>query len=81
MEKPKVIFLCTGNSVRSQMAEAFLKKYASEHLEVYSAGFEPQGIHHLTIKVMEELGYDLKEHYSKELKEFLEKIHFEIVIT
>lgn len=81
MEKPKVIFLCTGNSARSQIAEAFLKKHAGEHFEVYSAGFEPQGINPFTIKVMEELGYDLKEHYSKELKEFLEKVHFEIVIT
>ncbi len=81
MEKPKVVFLCTGNSARSQMAEAFLKKHAGEHFEVYSAGFEPQGIHPFTIKVMEELGYDLKDQYSKELKEFLEKVHFGIVIT
>lgn len=81
MEKQKVIFLCTGNSVRSQMAEAFLKKHAGEHFEVYSAGFEPQGINPFTIKVMEELGYDLKDQYSKELKEFLGKVHFRIVIT
>lgn len=81
MEKPKVIFLCTGNSARSQMAETFLKKHAGEHFEVYSAGFEPQGINPFTIKVMEELGYDLKDQYSKELKEFLGKVHFGIVIT
>ena len=81
MEKQKVIFLCTGNSVRSQMAEAFLKKHAGEHFEVYSAGFEPQGINPFTIKVMEELGYDLKDQYSKELKEFLGKVHFGILIT
>ncbi|MFX0018413.1 MAG: arsenate reductase ArsC [Promethearchaeota archaeon] len=81
MEKSKVIFLCTENSVRSQMAEAFLKKQAGEHFEVYSAGFDPQPIHPFTIKVMEELDYDLKDQYSKELKEFLGKVHFEIVIT
>lgn len=81
MESPKLIFLCTGNSARSQMAETFLKKHAGEHFEVYSAGFEPQGINPFTIKVMEELGYDLKDQYSKELKEFLGKVHFEIVIT
>jgi len=81
MKKPKVIFLCTGNSARSQMAEAFLKKHAGEHFEVYSAGFEPQGIDPFTLKVMEELGYDLKDQYSKELKEFLGKVHFGIVIT
>jgi len=63
------------------MAETFLKKHAGEHFEVYSAGFEPQGINPFTIKVMEELGYDLKDQYSKELKEFLGKVHFEIVIT
>jgi len=81
MEKPNVVFLCTGNSARSQMAEAFLKKHAGEHFEVYSAGFEPQDINPFTIKVMEELGYDLKDQYSKELKEFLGNIHFGIVIT
>ena len=59
MEKLKVIFLCTGNSARSQMAEAFLKKHAGEYFKVYSAGFEPQGINPFTIEVMEELGYDL----------------------
>ena len=81
MEKLKVIFLCTGNSARSQMAEAFLKKHAGEYFKVYSAGFEPQDIDPFTIKVMEEIGYDLKDQYSKELKEFLGKVHFEIVIT
>ncbi|MFX0106354.1 MAG: arsenate reductase ArsC [Candidatus Hodarchaeota archaeon] len=81
MKKPNVIFLCTGNSARSQMAEAFLKKYANEHFEVYSAGFEPQGINPFTLKVMEELDYNLKNQYSKELKEFLGKVHFGIVIT
>ncbi|MFX1258048.1 MAG: arsenate reductase ArsC [Promethearchaeota archaeon] len=81
MEKPKVVFLCTGNSARSQMAEAFLKKHAGKHFEVYSAGFEPQDIDPFTIKVMEELDYDLKDQYSKELKEFLGKVHFGIVIT
>jgi arsenate reductase len=63
------------------MAEAFLKKHAGDHYEVYSAGFVPQGINPFTIEVMEELGYDLNDHYSKELKEFLGKVHFGIVIT
>ncbi|MFX0070909.1 MAG: arsenate reductase ArsC [Candidatus Hermodarchaeota archaeon] len=81
MSKLKVIILCTGNSARSQMAEAFLRRYANDHFEVYSAGFVPKEINPFTIKVMEELGYDLSEHYSKALKEYLGKVHFGIVIT
>ena len=81
LEKTKVIFLCTGNSARSQMAEAFLRKYAGNHFEVYSAGFEPRPIHPYTIKVMRELGYDLSGQHPKDLKQYLGKIHFGIVIT
>ena len=57
MEKTRVLFLCTGNSARSQMAQAFLNKYASHAFEAYSAGLEPKGIHPLTVKVMEEVRY------------------------
>ncbi len=76
MKKTKAIFLCTKNSARSQIAETFLRKYAGDHFEVYSAGFEPKGINPLTIKMMEEIGYDLSNHTSKELKQYLGKIHF-----
>jgi arsenate reductase len=76
-----VIFLCTGNSARSQLAEAFLRKYAGEYFEVYSAGFDPQPINPLTVTVMNEVGLDLSSHVSKDLKQFLGKIHFGIVIT
>jgi arsenate reductase len=81
MSKTKLIVLCTGNSARSQMAEAFLRKYANNQFEVYSAGFDPKGINPFTIKVMEELGYDLSDHSSKALKQYLGKEHFGIVIT
>ncbi len=81
LEKSKVIFLCTGNSARSQMAEAFLRKYAGDHFEVYSAGFDPRPIHPYAIQVMRELGYDLSGQHSKDLKQYLGKIHFGIVIT
>ena len=81
LDKTKVIFLCTGNSARSQMAEAFLRKYAGDHFEVYSAGFDPQPINPLTVKVMNEVGLSMDSHYSKNLKQFLGKTHFGIIIT
>ena len=81
MKRTKVLFLCTGNSARSQMAEAFLRYYAGNHFEVFSAGFDPKGIHPYTFKVMEELGYTLKGHTSKNLSQYLGKIHFGIIIT
>jgi arsenate reductase len=81
MKKPNLIFLCTHNQARSQMAEAFLKKYAGDFFNIFSAGFEKRKIHPLTIKVMEEKGFDLSKHYSKELKQFLGEKHFGIVIT
>ncbi len=55
-KKQRVIFLCTRNSARSQMAEAFLRKYAGDRFEVHSAGLAPQGINPFAIKVMEEAG-------------------------
>jgi arsenate reductase len=73
MDKPNVLFLCTGNTARSQMAEAFLKKYAGDRFEVFSAGYQPQEINPLTRKVMEEKGFDLSGHYSKGPGEFLGK--------
>jgi len=81
MKKTKVLFLCTGNSARSQIAEAFLREYAGDYFEIYSAGFNPKGIHPYTKKVMEELGYDLKGQTSKNLSQYLGKIHFGIIIT
>ena len=81
MSKTKVLFLCTGNSARSQMAEAFLRKYASKYFDVYSAGLEPKGVNPLTIQVMEELGFDMSQHTSKDLRQFMGKTHFGYMIT
>jgi arsenate reductase (thioredoxin) len=81
MNKPRVLFLCTGNSCRSQMAEAFLRKYAGDQFEVYSAGLTPKPINPLTIKVMEEIGFDMSSQYSKPLTIYLGKIHFGYLIT
>ena len=81
MKKTRIIFLCTGNAARSQMAEAFLRKFAPEHFEVYSAGFEAKGVNPYTIKVMEEVGIDMSQHHSKNLDQYLGNVHFGITIT
>lgn len=81
MNRPVVLFLCTGNSARSQMAEAFLKKYAGDRLEVHSAGLEPRGIHPLTIQVMNEVGISLEGHRSKPLGDYLGKLSVRYAIV
>ncbi len=80
-KKVKVLFLCTGNTARSQMAEGILNRYAGDRYEVFSAGLEPGTINPLTIKVMEEIGIDMSSHYSKGLDLFLGKVHFGYLIT
>ena len=81
MDKLRVLFLCTTNSARSQMAEAFLKKYGGDRFEAYSAGFEPKAIHPYTVKVMEEIGFPLAGQSSKSFKEYMGKVHFAYLIT
>lgn len=78
--KASVLFVCAGNSARSQMAEAFLRRYGGDYFEVFSAGLEPNGVHPLTIRVMEEAGFDMSAHTSKPVARFLGK-RFEYVIT
>jgi arsenate reductase len=58
-----------------------LKKYAENKFEVYSAGFKPQPIHPYAIEVMKEIGFDMSDHRSKALSQYLGRIHFGIVIT
>ena len=81
MSKTKVLFLCTGNSARSQMAEAFLRRYAGDRFEVHSAGLEPKGINPFTVRVMEEIGYDLSGQRANDVTEYLGKHHFGYLIT
>ena len=81
MNKTRVLFLCTGNSCRSQIAEAFLRKYAGDQFEVYSAGLEPKPIHPLTMRVMEEINIDMRGQYPKLLAQFIGKVHFGYLIT
>ena len=73
MSKPQVLFLCTGNSARSQMAEGFLRKYGAERFEAHSAGLEPKGVNPLTVKVMSEVGVDISSHTSKSLDAYFGK--------
>jgi arsenate reductase len=80
-KKPKVIFLCTGNSARSQMAEAFTRKYAGDRYEVHSAGLDPKGINPYTIRVMDEAGISLDGQSSKSVNEYLGKVNFGYVFT
>jgi arsenate reductase len=81
MNKIKVLFLCTGNSARSQMAEALLRSYAGDRYEAYSAGMEPKEIHPLTKKVMNEAGIDMSGQHSKALKDYIGRVHFGYLIT
>ncbi|MEW6352514.1 MAG: arsenate reductase ArsC [Thermodesulfobacteriota bacterium] len=81
MSTQKVLFLCTGNSARSQMAEAFLRKYAAERFDVSSAGLEPKDLNPFARQAMEELGIDMTGHFSKSLDEFLDKGDFDYLIT
>ena len=71
MNKPAVLFLCTHNAARSQMAEAIFRRHAGDRFEVFSAGIEPTGIHPLTLRVMEEAGYNLAAHRSKDVSEIM----------
>ena len=81
MENECVIFLCTGNTARSQLAEAFLRKYAGSHLMAYSAGLKPGAINPYTERVMREIGVDLSGQHSKSVKEHLGKMSFTYLST
>lgn len=77
----KVLFLCTGNSCRSQMAEGLLRHIAQGEIEVFSAGTHPSGyVHPLAIQVMQEIGIDISHQKSKSVEEFLDQ-SFDYVIT
>ena len=79
--KAKVLFLCTGNSARSQMAEALLRKYAGDRFEAYSAGLEPKGVNPHTVRVLDDIGIDTSQHRSKSLREYLGRVNFGYLIT
>lgn len=79
--RQNVLFLCTGNSARSQIAEAFVRHYAGDHFDVHSAGLEPKGINPFTIRVMDEVNIDIRNQRSKATKEYMGRMFFRYVIT
>ena len=80
MTKQRVLFLCTHNAARSQMAEAFLHKHGGERFDVASAGLEPTAVHPMTIRVMNEVGLDISGQQVKGLDGFLGKTTVQIAI-
>ena len=81
MSKISVLFLCTGNSARSQMAEALLRRYAGDEFDVHSAGLEPKGVNPYSTQVMNEIGIDIRGQRSKDVSKYLGKKHFGYLIT
>jgi len=71
--KPKVLFLCTGNSARSQVAEGYLRHTASDRYEARSAGIEPRGLNPLAVEAMAEIGIDISRQQSKDVSIFLDE--------
>lgn len=76
----RILFLCTGNSCRSQMAEGWLRHIAGDRVEVFSAGTKPGGLNPKAVAVMREAGVDLSQHHSKHVDDFA-KQDFLFVIT
>ncbi len=70
MRNARVLFLCTGNSARSQMAEGLLRHLAGDRIEVASAGTHPVGLNPLAVAAMREIGIDISNHHSKGVDEF-----------
>ena len=82
MKKTKsILFLCTGNSCRSQMAEGFARALFSKEWKIYSAGTRPIGVHPLTIEVMKEIGINISKQYSKAIEDIPhEKIDYVVTL-
>ena len=76
----RVLFLCTGNSCRSQMAEGWARHLKGDVLEPFSAGIETHGLNPLAVKVMKEAGVDISTHRSKRVEE-IEGVEFDYVVT
>lgn len=79
-KKIKILFLCTGNSCRSQMAEGWVRKLKRDQMEVYSAGVAPSTIDPRAVKVMAESGVDISGQKPKDINEFM-GVQFDYVVT
>ena len=80
MKAARVLFLCTGNSARSQMAEALLRNLSKGKIECFSAGTDPRPLHPLAVKAMAEIGVDISAQKSKPLDRYLDQ-EFDFVIA
>jgi arsenate reductase len=78
--KKKVLFLCTHNSARSQMAEGILKTYYKDKYESFSAGVQPTHVNPYAVEVMKEIGIDLSDQHSKSINDFKNE-KFDYVVT
>ena len=78
--KLRILFLCTGNSCRSQMAEGWTKHLKANVIEPYSAGIETHGLNPLAVRVMSEAGVDISSHKSKHVND-VKDINFDYVVT
>lgn len=76
----RILVLCTGNSCRSQIAEGYLRKFAGDKAEVYSAGIETHGVNPKAVAIMAEDGIDISNHASNNINEYLD-IKFDLVLT
>ena len=79
-KRKKVLFVCTGNACRSQMAHGLLNELSSSNFEVFSAGLHPSKVHPISIAVMEEVGIDISKHTSDYVDDYINK-GINIVIT
>tara|TARA_B100001741_G_scaffold252536_1_gene214471 strand:+ start:572 stop:997 length:426 start_codon:yes stop_codon:yes gene_type:complete len=79
-KKEKIIFICTGNACRSQIAEGIMRQLAGDKFDVFSAGSHPSLVHPMSIKVMKEIGINITSHTSDPISNFLSK-NINIVVT
>ncbi|MEX2138733.1 MAG: arsenate reductase ArsC [Pirellulales bacterium] len=80
MHKPVVLFVCTGNSARSQMAEGLLRHHAGETFDVRSAGTDPKGVNPLAVETVKEIGVDISQQQSKKVSEVMEQVSIQYAI-